>query len=162
MAATLRHRLGPCPERRIGVPIWPGAPPETRHLRRLAIMMLDVSPPRLIGEVVNLHSGYHLTTAAAHRLTEKYGDDQQCELRIAMNDGDALRAVSTAVQVELGGKGYSSATPADRDDCLAALCLANSARRQVDHDELVALEGARAELLSRFPAYRSITVLALP
>jgi hypothetical protein len=140
--------------------------------------------------VVNLHSGYHLTTAAARRLTEKYGDDQQCELQVAMNDGDALRAVSAAVQIELGGKEYSSATPADRDDCLAALCLANSARRQVDHDELVALEGARAkgaswqaigvalghppdtaaqaaeerhaDLLSRFPAYRSIMVRTLP
>lgn len=138
---------------------------------------------------MNLTNGHHLTTAAAHRLTEKYGDDQQCELQIAMNDGDALRAVSTAVQVELGGKGYNSAIPADRDDCLAAICLARSARRQVDHDELVALEGARAkgaswqaigialghapdtaaqtaqsrhaDLLSRFPSYRSITAPAL-
>ena len=139
---------------------------------------------------MNLSSGYHLTSAAAHRLTEKYGDDQQCELEIAMNDGDALRAVSTAVQAELGGKDYRSAAPADRDDCLAAICLADSARRQVDQDELIAIEGARAkgaswqaigvalghtpgtaaqaaqtrhaELLGRFPRHQSIAALALP
>lgn len=138
---------------------------------------------------MHLPSSYHLTSAAARRLTEKYGTDQQCELEIAMNDGDALRAVSTAVQAELGGKDYRSAAPADRDDCLAALCLADSARRQVDHDELVAIEGARAkgaswqaigvalghtadtaaraaqtrhaDLLSRFPRYQSIEVSAI-
>jgi ActR/RegA family two-component response regulator len=139
---------------------------------------------------MNLPGSYHLTSAAARRLTEKYGDDTQRELEITMNDGDALHAVSTAVQAELGGKDYRSAAPADRDDCLAALCLADSARRQVDHDELVAIEGARAkgssweaigvalghtsataaaaarirhvDLLRRFPGYRSIEVPALP
>jgi hypothetical protein len=139
---------------------------------------------------VNLPSSYHLTSAAARRLTEKYGDDTQRELEVAMNDGDALRAVATAVQAELGGKDYRSAARADRDDCLAALCLAGSARRQVDHDELVAIEGAcakgagwqaigvalghppeaaeraaqarHADLIGRFPRYRSIEVLTLP
>ncbi|MFC6018872.1 hypothetical protein ACFP2T_22030 [Plantactinospora solaniradicis] len=139
---------------------------------------------------MNLHSGYHLTSAAARRLTDKYGDDMQRELEIAMNDGDALRAVSAAVQAELGGKEYRNAVPADQDDCLAALCLAESARRQVDHDELIAIEGARAKgaswqaigvalghtpdaaaqaaqarhtnLLRRFPRYQPIGVRALP
>ncbi|MGI5211944.1 hypothetical protein [Plantactinospora sp. CA-290183] len=95
--------------------------------------------------MTNLHSGYHLTSAAARWLTAKYGTDIQREHEIAMNDGDALNAVSTAVLAELGGRDYRSAAPADRDDCLAALCLAAGARRQVDHDELVAIEGARAK-----------------
>jgi hypothetical protein len=42
-----------------------------------------------------------------------------------MNDGDALHALTTAVQAELGGKDYRSAAPADRDDYLAALRLAD-------------------------------------
>ncbi|OJF11248.1 hypothetical protein [Couchioplanes caeruleus] len=62
-----------------------------------------------------------------------------------MPDGAALREVAEAVQGHLGGQTlYADAAPADRDDCLAALMLAHRARAQIDHDELVAIDGARA------------------
>ena len=93
----------------------------------------------------DLYRGYAIAREAQRRLTTKYGTDLQRKLDAPMADGDALAAVSSAVRHHLGGSGTVDRPPADRDDCLAALTLADDARRHIDHDEMVAIEGALAQ-----------------
>lgn len=85
---------------------------------------------------------------AGQRLTAKYGTAAQQNLGLPMPDGDALYDVAVAVRAELHGEGSGTRPPADADDCVAALCLVDAARAQIDYHELVVIDAARAKGIS--------------
>lgn len=92
---------------------------------------------------------YRLTLSdrrdAELRLTTKYGTTLQQELNLTMAAGAALRAVTEAIYVNLRGVDLGGGRPpADPGDCIAALTMADAAREEIDKDELVAIDGARA------------------
>ena len=84
-------------------------------------------------------------SAAAQRLTGKYGTEVHRQQDFALTAGEALAEVDVVVAGHLDSFGYHGGRPApDRHDCLAALTLADEARTRIDRQELTVIKGARA------------------
>ncbi len=81
--------------------------------------------------------------AATSRLAAKYGNTTDRSLG-RIDPADALQAVAMAVETELGEEDYDR-EPADVEDCLAALRLADDARFSIDINEMATIAGARAK-----------------